>query len=147
MFTEAKLNQIRQGIKIRMKTIKYWAEIIKKQNTNTWLHIKTHDNSLINIRQLFRKLSLRVNRLIRISYGPFTLNDSKNPGDIYQVEIPRTVGNYVTEFRRHKMSDAVDKLNETKILVKQEKESFEQKLIDSAKVKLFKSNDHNKKLK
>lgn len=115
MFTESKLNLIKKGVSINLKKIQYWVELIRKQTTNTWLHLKSYDNSLINIRHIFRKLSLRVNRIIRVSYGPFTLGSSSYPGEINRVEIPRTVGNYVYYHNKEKLSTALDKFEKTKI--------------------------------
>lgn len=133
LFTKEKLDQIRKGMKIHMKTMKYWVDLISKQNTNTWIHLKSNDNSIINIRHVFRKLSLRVNRLIRISYGPFTLDKSRKSGSVFEVEIPRTVGNYVSEFRRYKLNEIKEKVDKTRVKVKEEKEEFENKIIENAK--------------
>jgi len=60
MFSEEKLRKIRQGVYYNMKRIHLWVELIRKQNTNTWLHIKATNNNVQDIRNVFRKLSLRV---------------------------------------------------------------------------------------
>lgn len=39
------------------------------------------------IRRVMRKLSLRVNRLIRTSYGPYTLGQVPNPNDLQEVSV------------------------------------------------------------
>jgi len=145
LFTKDKLDQIRTGIRIRMRLVRYWVELISKQNTNTWIHLKSNDNSIIDIRHVFRKLSLRVNRLIRISYGPFTLDKSKRSGSFNEVEIPRTVGNYVTDFRRYKLNSITEKVNKTRMKVKEEKEEFENKIIESAKRRIENRRDSSQK--
>jgi hypothetical protein len=53
--------------------------------------------------------------------------------DFNEVEIPRTVGNYVTEFRRYKLNSITEKVNKTRMKVKEEKEEFEDKIIENAK--------------
>ena len=60
MFSEDKLRLIRQGVNINMKRIHLWVDLIRKQTTNTWLHVKTTNNNIHEIRNVFRKLSLRV---------------------------------------------------------------------------------------
>ena len=39
------------------------------------------------IRRLMRKYSLRVNRLKRVSYGPYTLEHIPNPNDLQEVRV------------------------------------------------------------
>ena len=74
MFSEEKLMKIRKGIRMNgMMYGPYICELIKRQNTNTWLHMKLYEGRNNEIRRVMRKLSLRVNRLVRVSYGPYTL--------------------------------------------------------------------------
>lgn len=135
MFSDKYIHQIRNGLNIRNKHISFWAELIKKQNTNTWLNIKTKNNSIVDIRHVFRKLSLRVNRLIRVSYGPFTLQNSNQPGYINEVEIPRDIGNYLYDEKRHTMNDKIEKIDRTRLLINSNKDSFEEKVIRLAESK------------
>jgi len=60
MFSEEKLRKIRQGVFLNMKRVNLWVELIRKQTTNTWLHVKATNNNIHEIRNVFRKLSLRV---------------------------------------------------------------------------------------
>lgn len=115
MFDEKKLEKIRSGATINMKKIKFWVEVIRKQSTNTWLHIKTRDNSIIDIRNLFRKYSLRVNRIIRTRYGPFTLDNCRMPNDLSEAPIPSTVNNYLYYHYKEKVKTKLRKLDDTKI--------------------------------
>ena len=41
----------------------YVVEVEKRQNTNTWLHMKLYEGKNNEIRRVMRKYSLRVNRL------------------------------------------------------------------------------------
>lgn len=51
---------------------------------NQWVNITLHEGKNREIRKLMEYLDLRVNRLIRTSYGPFSLFDTKKPGDIWE---------------------------------------------------------------
>lgn len=44
--------------------------------------MKLYQGKNNEIRRVMRNLSLRVNRLIRTSYGPYTLGTVPNPGDL-----------------------------------------------------------------
>lgn len=64
MFDEHKLSQLRRGVVMNgRKYGPYVIEVEKRQNTNTWLHIKMYEGKNNEIRRLMRKFSLRVNRL------------------------------------------------------------------------------------
>ena len=115
MFTDEKLNKIRNGIKINMRTVKLWAEVINKQNSNTWLHIKAYNNSIVDIRNVFRKLSLRLNRIIRTNYGPFTMGVLRNPGEVTETNIPRVLHKYMYHRMQEKTQTMIRKLDDTKL--------------------------------
>lgn len=88
MFDETKLAAIRKGMTISgQKYGPYICEIEKRQNTNTWLHIKLFSGKNNEIRRVMRKLSLRVNRLIRVKYGPYSLGIVPEPADLKEVPI------------------------------------------------------------
>jgi len=114
-FDERKLRMIREGVNINMKKVKFWAEIIRRQTTNTWLHLKAYDNSVVDIRNLMRRLSLRINRIIRVRYGPFTLENCKNPNDLGETKIPTNVNNYLYNHYKDKLKTKLRKLDDTKI--------------------------------
>jgi 23S rRNA pseudouridine2605 synthase len=52
--------------------------------SNTWLFMTLYEGKNREIRKVMAHLGLRVNRLIRVSYGPFTLGDLK-PGIVIEV--------------------------------------------------------------
>jgi hypothetical protein len=72
---------------------------------------------------------------MRVSYGPFTLKNSNKPGYINQVEIPRTVGNYIYQHHKEKLNYKQEKINKTKLKAINEKELFYDKILKLAEQK------------
>ena len=73
---EEKLASLADGITIegvRYKSIE--AAMEKSQGTNSWLNITLVEGKNREIRKVMEALGLKVNRLIRVSYGPFVLGD------------------------------------------------------------------------
>lgn len=56
----------------------------RTSGSNTWLLMTLYEGKNREIRKVLASLGLRVNRLIRISYGPFALGDLK-PGQVREV--------------------------------------------------------------
>jgi len=48
-------------------------EVEKRQTRNTWLRIKLTTGKNREIRRIMQKFSLRVNRLQRVKYGPYSI--------------------------------------------------------------------------
>jgi 23S rRNA pseudouridine2605 synthase len=65
----------------------YAIEIENRQNTNTWLNMKLYEGKNNEIRRVMRKFSLRVNRLQRIRYGPYTIGEVPEVGNLREVPI------------------------------------------------------------
>ncbi|PIE16368.1 MAG: pseudouridine synthase [Rhodobacterales bacterium] len=57
----------------------------RQQGANAWLTVALREGKNREIRRAMEQLGLAVNRLIRISYGPFRLNDLK-PGAVEEVK-------------------------------------------------------------
>ena len=57
----------------------------KQQGANAWLTIGLREGKNREIRRAMTEVGLIVNRLIRVSYGPFRLNTMK-PGDVVEVK-------------------------------------------------------------
>ncbi|MBY0461955.1 MAG: rRNA pseudouridine synthase [Alphaproteobacteria bacterium] len=57
----------------------------QKPSLNTWLHVTLYEGKNREIRKVMTYLGLRVNRLIRLSYGPYELEDLK-PHEIRKVK-------------------------------------------------------------
>ena len=83
--SENQLERLKKGITvdgIRYRGIE--AEIEHVQNSNMWLNITLSEGKNREIRKIMTALNVRVNRLIRISYGPFLLDDLPK-GQVKQV--------------------------------------------------------------
>ena len=64
---------------IRYKSFNY--KILGDVKRNTWIELDLFEGKKNEIRQIFRSINLAVNKLKRISYGPFRL-DKLNPAQI-----------------------------------------------------------------
>ncbi len=53
--------------------------------------MKLYEGRNNEIRRVMRKLSLRVNRLIRIKYGPYSLGMVPQPNDLVEVSITEDI--------------------------------------------------------
>ncbi len=73
-----RLKKLEKGITIdgvRYGSIK--VEVDVEKDSNSWLRISLEEGKNREIRKVMEHLGLRVNRLIRTSYGPFILSDLK----------------------------------------------------------------------
>ena len=114
-FDDAKLNKIRAGCKMAGRQYgPYIVDVTNQQNTNTWLHMKLFEGKNNEIRRVMRKLSLRVNRLKRISYGPYTLGLIPNPGDLQEVELSKDLRNLMFDFYKSRTNEAQHMLEKEK---------------------------------
>jgi 23S rRNA pseudouridine2605 synthase len=57
----------------------------RQQGANAWLTVGIREGRNREIRRAMEEVKLTVNRLIRVSYGPFRLNEMK-PGDVVEVK-------------------------------------------------------------
>lgn len=57
----------------------------RQQGGNAWVTVALREGKNREIRRAMEAVGLRVNRLIRVSYGPFRLGDLK-PGDVTEVK-------------------------------------------------------------
>jgi len=84
--TAAALEKLRDGIEV--EGVKYGpieATLDKQQGANVWLTIGLREGKNREVRKVLAALGLDVNRLIRISYGPFQLLDLP-PGEVEPVK-------------------------------------------------------------
>lgn len=85
--TQSELDHLAGGIEIEgMRYGPIDAKMDRKQGANTWITMTLKEGKNREVRRVLEALGLRVNRLIRTSYGPFQLGTLK-PGEIE--EIPR----------------------------------------------------------
>jgi 23S rRNA pseudouridine2605 synthase len=79
------LDALRRGVTIEgMIYGAVEAEIERLQGTNIWLQVGLREGKNREVKRILEHLGLGVNRLIRISYGPFQLGDLE-PGEAREV--------------------------------------------------------------
>ena len=82
---QAELDKLSRGIVV--DGVKYGgidATLERVQGHNVWILVAIKEGKNREIRKVFEHLGLKVNRLIRISYGPFQLGDLK-AGEVKEV--------------------------------------------------------------
>lgn len=84
----------------------YLVEIENRQNTNTWLHMKLYEGKNNEIRRVMRKFSLRVNRLQRVRYGPYTLGEVPEPNMLKEVPIVPELRKLMYHYYRARTQEA-----------------------------------------
>jgi len=83
--TEAMLAPLAKGVTIEGERFKPMVVTIdRQQGANAWLTIGLREGRYREIRRALESVGLTVNRLIRISYGPFQLGDL-SPGAVEEV--------------------------------------------------------------
>lgn len=83
--TEARLTPLRDGIVVDGQSFQPMSVVIdRQQGANAWLTIGLREGKNREIRRALDAVGLAVNRLIRISYGPFQVLSLK-PGDVEEV--------------------------------------------------------------
>ena len=76
--TDVHLEPLRQGITVDGERFQPMTVIIdRQQGANAWLTVSLREGKNREIRRALQDIGLSVNRLIRISYGPFQLNTLK----------------------------------------------------------------------
>lgn len=79
--SDASLEPLRKGLTIKGERFqKMTAALDRQQGANAWLTIGLREGRNREIRRAVEAIGLMVNRLIRISYGPFQLGDLKSGG-------------------------------------------------------------------
>jgi hypothetical protein len=87
------------------------------------------------IRRLMRKFSLRVNRLQRVKFGPYTLGKIPEPNDLVEVPVVSSIRRIMFQYYR-------DRTKSANTVVKEEEE---QMIIGKTK-KAFKESRNNKRM-
>jgi 23S rRNA pseudouridine2605 synthase len=65
------------------------------------------------IRRVMRKLSLRVNRLIRVKYGPYTLGMVPEVNDLVEVSISDEIRRLLYRYYKSRAAEATRTLEES----------------------------------
>ncbi|MDH5529642.1 MAG: pseudouridine synthase [Paracoccaceae bacterium] len=83
---EATFDPLRRGVTIDGENfLPMDISLDKQQGANAWLTVGLREGKNREIRRAMAEVGLIVNRLIRVSYGPFRLNKMK-PGDVIEVK-------------------------------------------------------------
>lgn len=83
--TQADLDRLKEGITV--EGVRYGsieATLDKVQGSNVWLTLGLKEGKNREVKRVLGALGLRVNRLIRLSFGPFQIGDLQ-PGEVKQV--------------------------------------------------------------
>jgi 23S rRNA pseudouridine2605 synthase len=93
--TQAELERLAEGVTV--EGIRYGsinANLERRTGRNAWIEMSLTEGKNREIRRVLEHLGLKVSRLIRTAYGPFTLRDLE-PGDADEV-----AGGNLAEFRK-----------------------------------------------
>jgi 23S rRNA pseudouridine2605 synthase len=83
---EATFDPLRRGIEIEGEAFQPMeVRLDRQQGANAWLTVGLREGKNREIRRAMTEVGLTVNRLIRVSYGPFRLNEMK-PGEVIEVK-------------------------------------------------------------
>src|SRR5690242_3572893 len=84
--TQERLDRLRQGVTIEgMRYGAIEATLDREQGANVWLTFAIREGKNREVRKVLESLGLKVNRLIRVSYGPFELGALED-GAVEEVE-------------------------------------------------------------
>ncbi|PTV95568.1 pseudouridine synthase [Rhodobacter aestuarii] len=79
-------NPLREGLTIEGEDFQPMeVSLDRQQGANAWLTVGIREGKNREIRRAMAEVGMTVNRLIRVSYGPFRLNDMQ-PGDVMEVK-------------------------------------------------------------
>jgi 23S rRNA pseudouridine2605 synthase len=86
MPTDATFDPLRRGMVIDGEDFQPMEISLDRQKgANAWLTVGLREGKNREVRRAMAEVGLTVNRLIRVSYGPFRLNEMK-PGDVMEVK-------------------------------------------------------------
>ncbi len=92
--TDSILDELRRGpIAGGEKLGPFTAKLDREQGANSWLTVGLRSGRNREVRRAMEAVGLRVNRLIRISFGPFSLGNLK-PGEVAEIA-PGVLRNHV----------------------------------------------------
>ncbi len=85
--TQGELDQLKDGISVEGLNYRgIEARLERSQSANAWITLALSEGKNREVRRVLEALGLKVNRLIRVSYGPFELG-ALEPGEVE--EVPR----------------------------------------------------------
>ena len=83
--------------------------------------MKLYEGKNNEIRRVMRKHSLRVNRLKRVRYGPYTLGLVPNPGDLQEVSVTADLRKLMYHLYRSRAQEAQQKISQERLALVNEK--------------------------
>lgn len=84
--TDPELEPLRKGVEVDGEKFQPMSVVLDRhQGANAWLTVGLREGKNREIRRAINSIGLIVNRLIRVSYGPFRLNELQ-PGDVEEVK-------------------------------------------------------------
>lgn len=84
--TDATFDPLRRGVTVDGEDfLPMEISLDRQQGANAWLTIGLREGRNREIRRAMTEIGLTVNRLIRVSYGPFRLNEMQ-PGDVVEIK-------------------------------------------------------------
>jgi 23S rRNA pseudouridine2605 synthase len=107
--TQADLDRLKDGITV--EGVRYGsieATLDKVQGSNVWLTLGLKEGKNREVKRVLGALGLRVNRLIRLSFGPFQIGDLQ-PGEVKQVPnrvLMDQLGAHAAQFEQQASSPA-----------------------------------------
>lgn len=103
--TQTDLDRMKNGMTV--EGVRYGpieASLDKVQGSNVWLTLGLKEGKNREVKRVLGALSLRVNRLIRLSFGPFQIGDLQ-PGEVKQVPnrvLMDQLGGHAAQFEQKK---------------------------------------------
>lgn len=127
---EAKLAKIRAGCVIKgVRYGPFYCNVDAYQTRNTWLIIKMQQGKNREIRRVMQKNSLRVNRLKRLSFGPYTLGNMA-AGEIREDTLRDEVKRLMYLNSRAKLKQVEENKDDAKAITEKVVEKLEGRLLD-----------------
>jgi len=110
---QKELDRLRDGLTHEGETYRsIIATLDRVTGSNCWINVTLSEGKNREVRRALESLGLKVNRLIRVAYGPFVLDDL-GPGALQEVEPAELlvqVGRLISDRRRPKASSRGERL-------------------------------------
>ena len=76
--------------------------------------MKMYEGKNNEIRRVMRKFSLRVNRLIRVKYGPYSLGSVPEPNNLQEVTVTKSIQRLIYQYYRDRTKESNTRMQEVK---------------------------------
>jgi 23S rRNA pseudouridine2605 synthase len=85
------------------------ATLEKGSGTNSWIDVRLNEGKNREVRRALESLGLKVNRLIRVSYGPMELGDLQ-PGEVAELPPVELLGMFGRLIGEKRLPDAAQEM-------------------------------------